>query len=194
MDKEALEQFQEEGGKMREGEEFRLDGYKWTSLNKAKDKIWKLGWAIGFYDGVNQAAIESIGSLIVPGFTVQGTIFEVDPTIKERVGRTADLLRKKLDFSGITFSQMVDGLDNFYKDYRNMTVLAQEAIWIVKLELRGAPQDFIDEEARILRMPGGKRYNECSSLLEKNQAYRKAWQKWGNQIPAILWPPLSTKE
>jgi len=159
-----------------------IDGYMWESW----DDSTKLGWALGFSEGVNQAEMESSGPLETLGIIVKETFKKGAPAIKEWVDKTADLPRKRLDLSGITFGQIVEGLDKFYKDYRNMTVLVRKAIWIVKLEMRGAPQEFIDEETRILRMPTEEWVKEWLNLVEKNQAYKGLWKKWGDQIPYAL--------
>lgn len=167
-----------------------IDGYKWTSF----DRSWKLGFATGFLWGVVTATSEGVGRLQRFASMAIFKTAEVDPKTKEYVDETPGDFLKRLDLSEITSGQIVDGLDNFYKDYRNMTILVEEAIWIVKLEIRGAPQEFIDEEARLLRMPKGERFKEWSNLWSKNQAYREAWDKWVYQIPLSVWSPLFGKE
>jgi len=167
---------------MREDEEFKVDGYKWTSL----DKAGKLAWVAGFTEGGAIVRIESISAFALLELTAREPLKKVDSTTGERMDKITASFHKQIDLSGITLGQIVDGLDKFYKDHRNMRVEAQKAIWIVKLEVRGAPQEFIDEEARLLRMPIGERDKERSSLLEKNQAYKETWRKWRDQIPAIF--------
>lgn len=166
---------------MREDEEFKVDGYKWTSL----DKAGKLAWVAGFTEANAIVRVESMTALLALKLTAREPLKKVDSTTREQMDEVTASFNKQIDLSGITLGQTVDGLDKFYKDSRNMTVEAQQAIWIVKLEVRGAPQEFIDEEARLLRMPIGERDYERSSLLEKNQAYKETWRKWRDQIPAI---------
>ena len=36
--------------------------------------------------------------------------------------------------------QLVDGLDSFYKDYRNRTIKVHDAVWLVVNEIAGTPQ------------------------------------------------------
>ncbi|MFQ5867977.1 MAG: hypothetical protein ACE5IT_08325 [bacterium] len=78
-----------------------------------------------------------------------------------------------------------DGLEKFYEDSRDKRVLTREAIWIVKLEGKGAPQEFIDEEARILGMPIGERAEKWPTLLEENQAYKKPGRNGVMSCPLI---------
>lgn len=165
-----------------EGKELAVNGHMWKSF----DGSMKAGWIAGFGDGLKQAMPESVKSFISSGLIKAAEKTLGDRGVGKEVDRTTASLYKKLTLSGLSYGQIIDGLDNFYKDYRNMTVLAQEAIWIVKLELRGAPQEFIDGEARLLRMPTGERWKEWSSLLKKNQAYKEASEKWLDQIPIGL--------
>jgi hypothetical protein len=168
-----------------------IDGYEWKSW----ENLPKLNFATGFVWGVMTARWEGVGHLQSFASMAIFKTTEVDPKTKEWVDEAPGNFAKRLDLSEISSGQIVDGLDNFYKDYRNMTVLVQEAIWIVKLEVRGAPQEFIDEEARLLRMPNkGERFKEWSSLWLKNQAYREAWDEWVCQMPLILYSPLFAEE
>lgn len=161
-----------------------IDGYKWTSM----DDSMKIGFALGFIWGVSRATEEGSFALrrLALRLMMPDLNKEVAPTIRELANSDADVLGKKLDLSGITAGQLIEGLDNFYKDYRNMKVLAEEAIWIVKLEIRGAPREFIDEEIRLLRMPEEEGAKEWLNLLEKNRTYKEASDKWRDQTPSHL--------
>jgi hypothetical protein len=44
----------------------------------------------------------------------------------------------------VTVGQQVEGLDVFYKDYRNRKILTINAIWIVLNEIAGTPRSTID--------------------------------------------------
>ncbi|MGH9822017.1 MAG: hypothetical protein ACREDR_01990 [Blastocatellia bacterium] len=42
--------------------------------------------------------------------------------------------------SEVTAGQVREGLDRFYKDYRNRRILVQNAIWLVLNSIAGKPQ------------------------------------------------------
>lgn len=45
----------------------------------------------------------------------------------------------------ITNTQVADGLDNFYSNYRNRSIKIHDAVWIVLNSIAGTPQERIDE-------------------------------------------------
>jgi hypothetical protein len=87
------------------------DSQFWT----AKSKDLKLVYIMGFIDGRSEGTNEAAGAL---GTTI------LDP----RVSKLA---------SKITAGQMLDGLDDFYKDYRNARILVRHAIEYVAMEAEG---------------------------------------------------------
>lgn len=48
-------------------------------------------------------------------------------------------------FRGVTNSQIADGLDAFYKDYRNRSIKVHDAVWLVVNSIAGKPQRDLDE-------------------------------------------------
>jgi len=165
-----------------EGKGITADGYKWESWGD----FMKVGWVTGFWDGLEHAIPEGI-LFLGRAEDMYGLVSElIESEFKERRRKLVTSFVRSLELSGITCGQIVDGLDKFYKDYRNKKVLTREAVWVVRLEVKGAPEEFIDQEARILRIPIGERWNEWASLRLKNQAYREAWEEWGEQIPFTL--------
>jgi hypothetical protein len=87
------------------------DGNFW----KTKSRDLKLVYVTGFFDGRNEGVNEAAGAL--------GTSIH-DPKI-------AKLATK------VTLGQIVDGLDEFYKDYRNARILVRHAIEYVVMEAQG---------------------------------------------------------
>jgi hypothetical protein len=88
-----------------------IDGEFWTT----KNKDLKLVYLLGFMDGRNEGANEAAGAL--------GT-----PILNPRLAKLA---------SNITAGQVLDGLDDFYKDYRNARILVRDAIEYVFMEAGG---------------------------------------------------------
>ena len=56
-----------------------------------------------------------------------------------------------MDFSGATYGQYVDGLDEFYKDFRNKRILFRFAIQYVRDQIRGKPQGELEKRVESLR-------------------------------------------
>lgn len=152
---------------------FPFDGYKWERLSESG----KLGYVIGFMEGVSQVIPEVSYVLAFQEATMK------DKTEKPSYIKIYTSFSLGFDLSGITVGQFMSGLDNFYKDYRNKRILVSEAIWITKLEMKGAPQSFIDEEIRILRMPKEERSISRFNLQGKNSEYKEERQKWGRHLP-----------
>lgn len=87
------------------------DGEFW----KTKSRDLKVVYATGFVDGRNEGVNEAAGALGTNVF---------DPKI-------ATLASK------VTVGQIVDGLDEFYEDYRNARILVRHAIEYVVMEAQG---------------------------------------------------------
>jgi hypothetical protein len=97
--------------------------------------------------------------------------------------KTNDLFVEKISLSKLNYSQLIIGLDKFYQNDQNKKILVKEAIYIVKLELMGAPQEFIEQQIKILRISLEYRMKEQTSLWDSDLEYRKVWEKWGKHFP-----------
>jgi hypothetical protein len=87
------------------------DGQFWTT----KTRDLRLVYVSGFFDGRNEGINEAAGAL--------GTNI-YDPKISKLASK-------------VTAGQIVDGLDEFYKDYRNARILVRHAIEYVMMEAEG---------------------------------------------------------
>jgi hypothetical protein len=47
-------------------------------------------------------------------------------------------------FRNVTNGQVVDGLDSFYSDYRNRSILVHDAVWLAVNEITGTPRGRLD--------------------------------------------------
>ena len=88
-----------------------FDGDFWIPRTKDAKLMYVVGFVDGRNDGINDLA-ETLGTTIA------------DP----RVSKLA---------SEITTGQMLDGVDEFYKDWRNRKVLLRDAMQYVEDEARG---------------------------------------------------------
>lgn len=164
----------------------KIDGYAWKSWTEA----WKLGWAEGFSNGIYQAHLD------IPVYILgcaKAMLMETTREVERTKELSDDLYKdftERIGWGKGTYGQMIAGLDEFYKDYRNKKILVREASYIVKLELMGAPQEFIEQVTRILRMPLDHRNKEKESLLKGNREYKKTWEKWEKQIPISLFESM----
>ncbi|MCX6141969.1 MAG: hypothetical protein NTZ35_01995 [Ignavibacteriales bacterium] len=68
--------------------------------------------------------------------------------------------------SGVTVGQMLNGLDKFYEDFRNMSVKIVDAMNIVRFESTGKDPDEIQWWTRYFRADEGTR---SQMMLEKNK-------------------------
>jgi hypothetical protein len=112
-------------------QEERRDGNWWVG----ETPNTKLNYAVGFFDGME----------LGHDFSYWGIV--KDPK-KEKclvdVRTSFDDSSAKF-FSHVSNYQLVDGLDTFYKDYRNRKIRAPDAVWIVVNEIAGTPQSEVDK-------------------------------------------------
>jgi hypothetical protein len=88
-----------------------FDGDFWKTKSRDVKLVYVLGFVDGRNEGLNQAA-SALGTSIS------------DPKIAKLASNT-------------TVGQIVDGLDEFYKDYRNGRILIRDAIEYVLMEANG---------------------------------------------------------
>lgn len=165
-----------------EGKKPPLNGYEWESWSKTI-KFW---WLVGFDEGCFQTRME--GDIFLRSFTdvvslkFPGTVKGAEEVENELEN---EFLERTLLGRG-SFGQIVAGLDDFYKDYRNKSILIREALYIIKLDLMGAPQEFIEQEERLLRLPLFERNKERQSLLAQEEEYKKAFERWSKYLPLSI--------
>jgi len=90
---------------------------------------------------------------------------------KDSLDRTLN----KITLAGITIGQIMDGMNDFYNDFSNRRIKMADAIYIVKMQIKGEDPELIDTQIRYLKMqPLDKKM-----YLEKYAAFIK---KKGNSL------------
>jgi hypothetical protein len=56
-----------------------------------------------------------------------------------------------IDLNAFPASELIDGLDSFYKDFRNRNILVDDALVYITDQLRGAPDDKLNAELLKMR-------------------------------------------
>lgn len=112
----------------------RRDGNWW--VGQTSDA--KLNYAVGFFDGMDLGYRFSFWG--IDNFQTKKTV----TTCISDVNKSYNAYTAKY-FSNVTNEQLVDGLDNFYKDYRNRRIKASGAAWIVVKGIAGTPQSEMDK-------------------------------------------------
>ena len=88
----------------------------------------KTTYTIGFFDGMDLGHNFSYWGMT--DFVSEG-------------GKNVNLSYKTLSekyLKNITSSQIADGLDNFYEDFRNRSILLSNGVWIVLNMIAGKPE------------------------------------------------------
>ena len=103
-------------------ENVREDGNWWRSFGRESH----VPFIVGFFQGMALGKHFSYWEYIEDGEAAQ---------------RTNASFRNYWDkfVAGTNTAQMVDGLDNFYGDYRNRKILVQDAVWLVLNNVAGTP-------------------------------------------------------
>lgn len=80
----------------------------------------KVGYVMGYLDGGCAGAMRVLD--------------EIQPNDEQR-----KRIQKCVWPDGVTYGQIVDGINHFYSDYRNRLILADDAFRCVKAEIEGKP-------------------------------------------------------
>jgi hypothetical protein len=116
----------------------RRDGNWWNTQGHDLKRFYM----IGLFDGMQ------LGNY----FSVWG-IQSGDKTSEACEVKAIRSYQNHLDkyFTNVTNGQVADGLDTFYKDYRNRSILVPDAVWVVINSIAGKPQKDIDEMTENFR-------------------------------------------
>src|SRR5882762_8931768 len=114
-----------------QAEENRRDGNWWNDQPPAT----KLGYMIGFFDGMTLGNKFSYWKFIKD---------EKQQNCLTQTGASYTEFSEKF-LAHVTNGQLVDGLDIFYKDFRNRRIEADNAVWLVLNSIAGKPQAELDK-------------------------------------------------
>jgi hypothetical protein len=123
----------------------RRDGNWW--VGETPDV--KLNYAVGFFDGMKLGYNFSYW-----GMTKESDKKVMTPCMSDVNKSYSDYSDKY--FSNVTNDQLVDGLDNFYKDYRNRKIKVPDAVWLVVNSISGKPQNEMDKMIENWRQSASK--------------------------------------
>lgn len=111
----------------------RRDGNWWKDLTRSG----KLDYMVGFFDGMDLGR----------DFSYWGMTKDLGDKPPACAGTAVasfgDMMSKY--FTNPTNEQIADGLDTFYKDYRNRSVKVHDAVWLVVNSIAGTPQNELDK-------------------------------------------------
>lgn len=119
----------------------RRDGNWWLSL----EQVDKTNYMVGFFDGAELGR-----NFSYCGFSGTAKANCLGYTMKS----FNDYEEKY--FSNVTNGQVADGLDAFYKDYKNRSIKVSNAVWLVLSSIAGTPQKELDKKIENVRAHASK--------------------------------------
>jgi hypothetical protein len=131
-----------------QADDTRRDG-NWWALQAEMNQV---GYVTGFFDGLilEQRIFDaSLLNVAPPKFNQQFVEFASNVEIQ------ANTQMERL-FTRVTVSQLRDGLNNFYSDVRNRSVLAFNAVFVVANAIAGAPMERVENLAETYRVSDAK--------------------------------------
>jgi hypothetical protein len=121
-----------------------LDGYWWEKL----DTSFKLGWVSGYAKAMDLAATIQM-STCASNMPLYAKEFpNTDPKV---ILQKMCLSDTQFDYDVIPMGQLVDGMDAFYKDYRNKQLGVGWAIQYARDSIKGKPAQELDAEIALWR-------------------------------------------
>jgi hypothetical protein len=131
------------------------DGSDW----KQWPQSYKVGRIDGWTDAMSQA---QLATAFLCAFQLK-----IPPDSKE--GRACTTQAQSLNFEKIKFGQYLDGMDNFYKDFRNTEYPLSGAIMLVRDQIRGRLEAEIEREMESWRQCHADS-SKCSTPASSKQA------------------------
>lgn len=118
----------------------RRDGNWWNGETQGE----KFDHMVGFFDGMELGHKFSYWKMAKPKSDENP-----DPCLSKTIESYGEYSTNF--FKNVTNQQLADGLDSFYKDYRNRSILIHDAVWVVVRTIAGTPQQEIDKLIENLR-------------------------------------------
>jgi hypothetical protein len=112
----------------------RRDGNWWLE----QSHFARTSYLVGFFDGINLGNQFSYWK------------GKDDITCLAKVKDSFDFYANKF-VKDVTNEQLADGLDVFYKDYRNRKILVHNAVWLTLNAIAGTPQVDLDKMVENFR-------------------------------------------
>jgi hypothetical protein len=125
-------------------EKTEWNGYWWGSRMPS----FKLGWVSGYANAMDFAATIRMSTCASNMPLFQAKYPNLDP--KEILQKMC-LSDTQFDYDGIPMGQFVDGIDVFYKDYRNKQLEVGWAIEYVRDEIKGKPASELNAKITMWR-------------------------------------------
>jgi hypothetical protein len=112
----------------------RRDGNWWREQSYSD----KITYMVGFFDGMDLGREFSFWKSVD------------DKVCAPKIMESYDSYNDKY-MKGVTNGQLVDGLDDFYKDYRNRRIKVHNAVWLVSNAIAGTSQADLDKRVENFR-------------------------------------------
>ena len=97
---------------------------------------YKVGWIDGWSTAMSHAEITTVGMCA----------FQLHLNADTKQGKVCIEQSQSFDFEEIKYGQYLEGMDVFYKDFRNAEYPIAGAIKLVRDEIRGRPAEDIEKE------------------------------------------------
>ena len=107
-----------------QAEDARRDGNWWRQQTSSG----RLIYALGFFDGMNLGAKFSYWGL-------PDAAAKPNPSVEVVLRSYSSMMDKYT--KDVTNGLIADGLDKFYEDYRNRTILIENAVWLIVNAISG---------------------------------------------------------
>lgn len=123
------------------------NGYWWNGLTTDYKLRFASGYAMAMINAQDLAGFKCIAD------KNGGKLPEKAPGNEVLDACLQDPWVTPLDFGDVHFGQLTEGLDEFYKDFRNKEIDVQYALGYVRDELKGKSPEELGQELRRLRVP-----------------------------------------
>ncbi len=122
----------------------KFDGYWWGGMTLN----FKLGWVQGWAQAMDLAFSASMGTCLgnIPMYQKQFPNIDAKQLVQKFC-----LDNSAYDFDGIAMGQFVDGIDTFYKDFRNKQIEIGWAIQYVRDQVKGKSAQDLEAEVTMWR-------------------------------------------
>ena len=140
-----------ENGRGQQQQQQQHNGYWWANTNPS----FKLGWVSGYAKAMDYAGSIQMSTCAANMPMYAKEFPNTDPKV---IMQKLCLSDTEFDYDGIAMGQFVDGMDAFYRDFRNKQLEVGWAIQYLRDQVKGKPAAELDTEVSLWR--------RCASAMQ----------------------------
>lgn len=143
-------------------DELLPDGYFWEKLTPNE----KFVYVFAYIEGISEMNLEWRHQMDVLMYLYDMKKNEENKYLAEYGRETKVFYEKHYHYFGIPYRQLIEGVDNIYKEYKNKTIRLKDALSLVKSDIEGTDKKELEQRMIFMRKSEKEQKRISQELLD----------------------------